>query len=73
MESQLSAMRFLIQLMHRTDTPHQPRTPKRAFGGVRAALWDQNQPSAAQAMGLIMACETLESLRILTKRHVELK
>ena len=72
-ESQLSAMRFLIQLMHRIETPHQPRTPKRAVGGVRAALWDQNQPSAAQAMGLIMACETLESLRILTKRHVEPK
>ncbi len=73
MESQLGAARFLVQLMHRQDTPHQPRTPKRALGGVRAALWDQNQPSAAQAMGLIMVCETLQSLQKLTKQNMNRK
>jgi hypothetical protein len=44
------------------------RTPQRARGGLRAATWDCNQPTAAQALGLLAAAETLISLDTLAER-----
>ncbi len=61
-ELHLRTMRFLRQLAVDDDLLWSFRSPLRVKGGLRAAAWDSDQPVAAQAMGLIVAAETLESL-----------
>lgn len=55
-------MRFLMQLSVRESFTWMLRSPERARGGVRAALWNHDLPRAAQAMALLAAAETLASL-----------
>ena len=45
------------------------QNPARALGGVRAAVWDADQPVAAQALGLLTAVETLWSLEALAQHN----
>jgi len=35
------------------------RVPKKAFGGVQLAPWDERMPIWAQAMGILLMCDTL--------------
>ncbi len=58
----LATARFLIQLSVRADSTWAYANPERALGGVRAALFDSDQPVAAQAMALATLSETLLSL-----------
>ncbi len=60
-------MRFLLQLAVTDSARWAIRTPQRARGGVRAAVWSMNQPVAAQAMALLTAAETLKSLDALDR------
>ncbi|MHC4948189.1 MAG: hypothetical protein ACYTG1_07995 [Planctomycetota bacterium] len=58
----LRTVRFLMQLSVRPEIEWSFRRPERALGGLRAAPWDRSQPVPAQALGLLAAVETLESL-----------
>ncbi len=58
----LATARFLMQLSVRADSTWAYANPERALGGVRAALFDSDQPVAAQAMALATLSETLLSL-----------
>ncbi len=58
----LATARFLLQLSVRADSTWACANPERAMGGVRAALFDSDQPVAAQAMALATLAETLLSL-----------
>lgn len=64
----LQTMRFVLQLTVRDTAAWTMRRPARALGGVRGAVWDADQPVAAQAMGLVTACETLAGLDELANR-----
>lgn len=55
----LGTVRFLMQLSVRPDISPLYRNPARAVGGIRAALWDSDQPLPAQSLALITAVETL--------------
>ena len=63
----LKTLRFIVQLSTRESAAWAYRNPGRALGGLRAAPWDADQPVAAQALGLIVATETLTSLEALQK------
>jgi hypothetical protein len=58
----LATARFLMQLSVRPDSTWAYANPERALGGVRAAIFDADQPVAAQAMALATLTETLLSL-----------
>lgn len=58
----LQTIRFLMQLSVRDENAWSMRNPGRARGGIRGATWDSEMPNAAQAMALLAAVETLESL-----------
>ena len=58
----LQTMRFLMQLSVRDTSHGRLRNPARAMAGIRAAIWDSDQAVPAQALGLITAVETLNSL-----------
>jgi hypothetical protein len=58
----LLTARFEMQLSVRDGSAWSYRNPGRALGGIRAATWDGTQPVAAQALGLVFALETLESI-----------
>jgi len=64
----LRAVRFLMQLSVREELLWSCRRPERAIGGLRSALWDNEQAPAAQAMGLLAAAELLTSLETLESR-----
>jgi hypothetical protein len=55
-------MRFLMQLSVRETSQGRVRNAARALGGLRVAPWDSDQAVPAQALGLITAVETLNSL-----------
>ena len=59
----LHSMRFLLQLVARPTSTWRYRSPQRALGGVRQALWDTSMPLAAQILGLLTASETIRSLQ----------
>ena len=61
-QAHLTTIRFLMQLSVRPELAGFHRAPHRAAGGIRAALWDSDQPVAAQALTLIAASETLRIL-----------
>lgn len=63
----LRTVRFVLQLSVRESCEWAFRSPQKARGGLRAATWDSDQPVAAQAMGLLMAAETLSSLDALAR------
>ena len=63
----LQTVRFLMQLAVRPSSTWTYLNPAQALGGVRAAAWDTDQPTAAQAMGLAFAAETLISLEALSR------
>ncbi len=69
MDRHLGTIRFLMQLTVRETSAWSFQSPARAIGGVRAAVWDADQPVAAQALGLLTAVETLWSLEALAQRH----
>jgi hypothetical protein len=50
-----------MQLSVRDSLRSALRNPERAEGGIRAALWDSDQPVPAQALGLLTALETLRT------------
>ncbi len=68
MDRHLATIRFLMQLTVRETSAWSLQNPARAMGGVRAAVWDADQPVAAQALGLLAAVETLWSLDALAQR-----
>ncbi len=57
----LRVLRFLKQLSAGEAECHMFAEPAQSLGGVRSALWDQRMPSAATAMSLLCAVETLRS------------
>lgn len=59
----METMRFLMQLSVRDSLAWLFRHPQAALGGVRASAWDLRLPTAAQAMALLTATETLRSQR----------
>lgn len=61
-QGHLATMRFLMQLSIRPELTGLYRNPQRSAGGIRAALWDSDQPVPAQAMALMAAAETLRFL-----------
>lgn len=67
MDRHLGTIRFLMQLTVRETSAWSLQNPARAIGGVRAAVWDADQPVAAQALGLLTAVETLWSLEALAQ------
>ena len=69
MDRHLDTIRFLMQLTVRETSAWSLQNPARAVGGVRAAVWDADQPVAAQALGLLTAVETLWSLEALAQRN----
>jgi hypothetical protein len=58
----LETARFVMQLTVRDDLLWAYRSPRRAGGGLRMALWDLDQPVGAQALGLVTLAETLDSI-----------
>ena len=54
-------LRFLRQLSVDQSLDHLMADPVLAAGGVRAALWDQRQPSIATSLTLLAACEALDA------------
>ena len=69
MDRHLATIRFLMQLTVRETSAWSLQNPARAMGGVRAAVWDADQPVAAQALGLLTAVETLWSLEDLAQHN----
>ena len=69
MDRHLSTIRFLMQLTVRETSAWSLQNPVRAMGGVRAAVWNADQPVAAQALGLLTAVETLWSLEALAQHN----
>lgn len=61
-------MRFLMQLTVRESSTWRLPNAPRALGGVRAAVWDSDQPVMAQTLGLLSATETLRGLQRLEQR-----
>jgi len=58
--------RFVVQLTVRDPMLWAIPVPERALGGVRAAPWSLEQPTAAQAMGLLTIAESLISFDAIT-------
>jgi len=57
----LKTLRFLRQLTVDDSLGHLLADPDLASGGVRAALWDQRQPSVATSLTLLAVCDTLDT------------
>lgn len=57
----LRTLRFLRQLTVDDRLAHLLADPARAAGGVRAALWDQRQPSVATSLTLLAVCDALDA------------
>jgi hypothetical protein len=57
----LRTLRFLRQLTIDESLEHLMADPARAAGGVRAALWDQRQPSIATSLTLLAVCDALDA------------
>ncbi len=57
----LRTLRFLRQLTADDSLDHLLADPALSAGGVRAALWDQRQPSIATSLALLAACEALDA------------
>ena len=57
----LRTLRFLRQLTADESLDHLMAEPTISAGGVRAALWDQRQPSIATSLALLAACEALDA------------
>ena len=57
----LKTLRFLRQLTVDDSLGHLLANPDLAAGGVRAALWDQRQPSVATSLTLMAVCDTLDT------------
>lgn len=58
----LRTARFVRQLAADPDATTLYARPERAAWGVRAALWDQRQPSDASALALVGLCDLLDAL-----------
>jgi len=56
------SLRFVVQLMFREQEAYLARSPDRAIGGVRSALWDPTMSIDATAMGVLTICEALEAV-----------
>ncbi len=65
LEAHRRSLRFLKQLSVRPELEWSYPNPGRARGGIRAAVWDQNQPLAAQIMALLLLVEAHESIHAL--------
>ncbi|MEM9372799.1 MAG: hypothetical protein AAGA55_04070 [Planctomycetota bacterium] len=63
------ALRFTRQLVMSGDGLFLARNPGHANGGVRRALWDPTLAPQAGAIALMTVCESLESMRSLTRRR----
>ncbi|UYV12864.1 MAG: hypothetical protein NCW75_00920 [Phycisphaera sp.] len=57
----LKTLRFLRQLTVDDSLGHLLADPDLAAGGVRAALWDQRQPSVATSLTLMAVCDALDT------------
>lgn len=57
----LKTLRFLRQLTVDDSLGHLLADPDLAAGGVRAALWDQRQPSVATSLTLMAVCDALNT------------
>ena len=57
------SLRFVVQLMFRTDETYLARDPNRAIGGVRPALWEAIAADDATSMALITVCDALRAVR----------
>lgn len=58
----LRSIRFLRQLEVDDAVGHLCRSPERAKGGIRSALWDQQMPIDATSFSLLCVTEMLRSL-----------
>jgi len=58
---QKAGLRFVMQLTVRAPVDRLFRRPERALGGVREALWDADQPVAAQALALLALVDSLRA------------
>jgi hypothetical protein len=56
------SLRFLLQLTVDPSSGRLLPDPQRALGGVKSAPWDSTMGVEAAALGLLAACQTLESL-----------
>lgn len=57
----LRTLRFLRQLTADDGLAHLLADPARSAGGVRAAPWDQRQPSVATSLSLMAVCDALDA------------
>ncbi len=57
----LRTLRFLRQLTVDDGLAHLLADPAQAAGGVRAAPWDQRQPSVATSLTLLAVCDALDA------------
>lgn len=57
----LRTLRFLRQLTVDDGLAHLLADPAQVAGGVRAAPWDQRQPSVATSLTLLAACDALDA------------
>ncbi len=64
----LQTIRFIGQLSVRPSSRWAYVNPGRALGGIRAAVWNCDQPVPAQALALVTAAEMLTSLDTLASR-----
>ncbi|TVQ51457.1 MAG: hypothetical protein EA377_12525 [Phycisphaerales bacterium] len=61
LERHRQSLRFLMQLSVRPELSWSYPNAPRARGGIRASLWNMDQPLAAQLMALLMLVETHET------------
>ena len=57
----LRTLRFLRQLTVDESLGHLLEADELAMGGVRAAAWDQRQPSIATSLTLLAVCDALDA------------
>lgn len=62
----IQAMRYLRQLQVDEASAWMYADPERAFGGIRAAVWDESLPVDASSLALMCVVEVLKSLDELT-------
>lgn len=58
---QKAGVRFVMQLTVRAPVDRLFRRPERVLGGVREALWDADQPVAAQAIALLALVDSIRA------------
>ncbi|MFK7882556.1 MAG: hypothetical protein AB8F26_00040 [Phycisphaerales bacterium] len=64
-------IRFVRQLVMEGDGLFLARNSTQALGGVRRAMWDPTLSPEAGAIALLTVCETMDSMKAVTRRAVD--